>query len=930
MKKHFLFAAALFAALSFGFVSCENPDDDKFGNSTEQSDDNETPDSGDDIVEVKLTVETNNGNYGTVTGSGLYEVGTKVTITATPKENYHFTGWSDCDSKELTRTVQVNSDTTITSNFAKKPYLTAKSNSSNYGTVTGSGYYDVGAEATITAAPVGATMPSRVEIAIADVSEDEPAPLANVQGQFLQNGEVVCEAVSDENGKLVFPIARSGEGTVNITLPQGYVVAMDGDAFPYVNGQTAPSFTLSVPLNGTASASGNAIRSASVSGRLVEDATNTGIVTAESMPLPGFTVQAIDTDGQVALETVTYENGAYTLSPLLPETYYVRFLLDDRYIATPCLSDESSEHNAIYIQEPLFGETDAVVLYPGQQKVSVNGALFRAGSVEGCVLLNPELNELATNAGGAQGITVTLLDENGQVWQDYAYDISDENGAFCIKGILPGTYSLQYELPAAHAYVSPAAEGIYLIGQSFTIENGSQIQQPPVGVVKTASISGRVMDYTTQNGVDATLSLMPLDGGETVNITSDENGAYAFDGLLPGDYMLTVTLKGGYLFADSHDSILPYLNDNASGMVISLPMGIVEEDWNVIASKPVDWNITLFKDANENGILDADETAASGRTLHLFLRNDMIDSYVSDENGVVHLTGVIPAQYTAKVDLVDGEYFSMNPYENTETINADGLTIALHQQSEISGQVWSLDGTANGIAGIRITLVGDGMELTGTTTDENGCFTFDKLHRGDYQLRAELPEGYLFARIQDGQTRASYILSQTDGSLLFGVIPLQYGQQFTGADIGIGGMGAIGDTAWLDENKNGMQDIGEPCLPGIQIELYQHGMLVASTETDVYGRYAMNGLYPGSYEMKVTMPKEIKPTLQQTEFPLVASILPESSETTVTVEEVIVPSMGRNLNMDLGFVLKKKNVYPDCMKDIPEKDWTPYGRTEED
>lgn len=47
MKKYFLITAALFAALSFGFVSCENPDDDKFGNSTEQSDDNETPDASD-------------------------------------------------------------------------------------------------------------------------------------------------------------------------------------------------------------------------------------------------------------------------------------------------------------------------------------------------------------------------------------------------------------------------------------------------------------------------------------------------------------------------------------------------------------------------------------------------------------------------------------------------------------------------------------------------------------------------------------------------------------------------------------------------------------------------------------------------------------------------------------------------------------------
>ena len=100
-----------------------------------------------------LTTKPNNSDYGTVTGSGLYEVGTKVTITATPKENYYFTGWNDSDSKELTRTVQVNSDTTITAIFSKKPYLTAKPNNSDYGTVTGSGYYEVGSVVTITATP---------------------------------------------------------------------------------------------------------------------------------------------------------------------------------------------------------------------------------------------------------------------------------------------------------------------------------------------------------------------------------------------------------------------------------------------------------------------------------------------------------------------------------------------------------------------------------------------------------------------------------------------------------------------------------------------------------------------------------------------------------------------------------------------------------
>ena len=100
-----------------------------------------------------LTVKSNNTSYGTVTGSGYYMPGDEVTITATLKDNCFFTGWSDCDSKELTRTITLTSDSTITAKFAKNPYLTVETNNSDYGTVTGSGYYIPGEEVTITATP---------------------------------------------------------------------------------------------------------------------------------------------------------------------------------------------------------------------------------------------------------------------------------------------------------------------------------------------------------------------------------------------------------------------------------------------------------------------------------------------------------------------------------------------------------------------------------------------------------------------------------------------------------------------------------------------------------------------------------------------------------------------------------------------------------
>ena len=100
-----------------------------------------------------LTIKKVGDNTNTVTGSGEYACGTEAAISATLGENCYFTSWSDCDNKELTRTVMVTSDSTITASFAKKPYLTVKTNNASYGTVSGSGYYMPETEVLVTATP---------------------------------------------------------------------------------------------------------------------------------------------------------------------------------------------------------------------------------------------------------------------------------------------------------------------------------------------------------------------------------------------------------------------------------------------------------------------------------------------------------------------------------------------------------------------------------------------------------------------------------------------------------------------------------------------------------------------------------------------------------------------------------------------------------
>lgn len=118
-----------------------------------------------------------------------------------------------------------------------------------------------------------------------------------------------------------------------------------------------------------------------------------------------------------------------------------------------------------------------------------------------------------------------------------------------------------------------------------------------------------------------------------------------------------------------------------------------------------------------------------------------------------------------------------------------------------------------------------------------------------------------------------------------------------------------------------MQDEGELPVPGIEIALYQYGELINEATTDQYGHYLFTDLYPGVYTVRVTMHKELKATVHQTDFPLVASVLPESDELTVEAEGIVVPSNGRNLSCDFGFVLRKAGQYPEAMSTTLPTSW---------
>lgn len=763
------------------------------------------------------------------------------------------------------------------------------------------------------------------------------APLEGVGVSIFQEGQTVAYAVTDVSGTVIFPSLRSGEISISATLPGGMVFAASEEGvFQVKEALTQAQSVLYINQDTEESLfSAGAVAPASISGVLFEDHANRGVYQNIFARLPGFAVQAVDQEGRVCAQTATDVNGQYTLSPLMPGEYTVRFLLADPYVASP-YDNSAPENNAIINQTPEYGETNALVLAPGEKKETLNAGVFRAGIVDGYILLDQAVTATADQVdGGLPGVTVTLLDAYGAPFSEYSYGISDENGYYFIKGVLPGTYSLRYTMPDNGAFTMPLTDDAEIESDGFVITSGSEIRMPNLGAIQTSTISGSILHGSLP--VSAQVSLTSHGYGVTYETSAWEDGHYNLAGLRPDIYTLTVTLAddAGYIISDGENSPVEAVASSTARAEIRVEMGVDQQNVNIYAALPASIQGLIYYDGNASGLQEQGEYGAEYRAFSIWRGDKKVADVAAGADGGFSLSNLIPGEYTARITLNDSEIIvgqalrMGNDWQVPFTVE-DGailqpVNIPMLRYGSITGQIWSLDGSMNGVSNIAVSLLDiQGNVLATALSNAQGSFSFGNLMPGIYALSASLPEGYVFAREQDLSYRSSNIYSLADGSVHTVAFELPMGANLIGLDIGVGAMGAIGDYAWLDENGNGMQDIGESPMPGIAIELYQRGQLIASTTTDEYGFYSLANLYPGEYQMKVTMHQELKATKRQTTFPLVASILPESSDTTVTVESIIVPSGGRTLHYDLGFQLRKNNVYPDAMDLIPTKDWRPY------
>jgi len=150
-----------------------------------------------------------------------------------------------------------------------------------------------------------------------------------------------------------------------------------------------------------------------------------------------------------------------------------------------------------------------------------------------------------------------------------------------------------------------------------------------------------------------------------------------------------------------------------------------------------------------------------------------------------------------------------------------------------------------GLSGVQVCVYqSDGITLVGCgTTDLDGLYRVAGLAAGNYVVKANpatFPAGFY---------------PTTPVSLN---VTLSNGQQYNDADYGLrplAGNGSLGDYVWRDANNDGVQDAGEPGIPGVtvRLEIFAGGVWfpVTTKVTDANGYYLFDGLHAGQYRVTV-------------------------------------------------------------------------------
>ena len=668
---------------------------------------------------------------------------------------------------------------------------------------------------------------------------------------YDSNGAIVGQTTTAGGGNYSFTGLIPGDYHVGFTnLPNNYVFSdqdqgnddtVDSDPAP---GTGSTGVTHLDPGENDTSWDAGIFEPASLGNFVWHDADGDGIQDAGESGVGGVTVTIYDAQGNEVAHTTTAGDGSYSFTGLKPGSYTVAYTdLPADYVFSP---QNAGVDDAVDSNPGANGITSSITLAPGANDTTIDAGIYHPLSLGNRVWMDENADGVQT-AGepGIEGALVALLDGNGNPVTDPATGdpltaTTDAAGNYLFENLDPGDYSVLVTPPAA------------------------------LGLLASPE---QVADANTDSNTDSNIASSPAAGVfQSGVVTLISGGEPATDG------------------------------DADTNTNLSVDIGLVQ---------PASVGNFIWLDENSDGIQDAGEPGVANVTVQLKDSDgNVIAETVTDSNGGYLFTGVPPGDYFVAV--VPGSLpagMEQTPLTNpgsdfgNQTQAGDGYPVHLGSGEEnqtadfgynyspdnnlgaLGDRIWidsNGDGVQDdgepGVSGAEVTLYSAGPDgLMGTaddvaeattTTDAGGNYIFDNLAAGQYAVEVTnsgaanhdiLGADYNQTGDPDhfGADSSTAPTGTAGDNRSTQPIVIAPGDTFVNADFGYQPQDTapvhdIGSTVWMDANRDGVQDDGEPGIPGVVIGLKDaDGNFIATTTTDENGGYLFTDLPDGEYTVVV-------------------------------------------------------------------------------
>ena len=466
----------------------------------------------------------------------------------------------------------------------------------------------------------------------------------------------------------------------------------------------------------------------------------------------------------------------------------------------------------------------------------------------------------------AAGVSVVMAPPNSAVRTD-ARTITDETGRFQLTHVPAGPYLIQAMAPA---FIGPRYQMSLRDGKAINLADGETVEGVDIALTRGGVITGKVIDADGQPLVLENIQVTGLyEGGQKGQLylwdrfmfLTDDRGVYRLFGVPPGRYIVGVGVDERESYArsglgKSYHALTyhPNVTDESKAKIVEVTSG----------GEATGVDITLGQAAKayqaSGRIVDAETgkpvfginygygSLAEDRS---YFESEATTSSTSNLRGEFHLEGILPGHYGAFAVSTGENSFYSDParFEITDS-DVTGLVIKLRRGSTLTGMV-VIEGAVppdslSKVSDLRLDVGVVSQSLAAPRNEPvnvgpDGSFRIAGLQPGKvgFQFSTYLmPKGLSLLRVErDG-------VEQTDG------VEIGAGEQVSGVKVVVAfGTGVI-------RGRVNIEGGAQREASGILITCRKVGSIdqwsIQPVTTDLRGRFDIEGLLTGEYELSMT------------------------------------------------------------------------------